>query len=159
MITQRTRHWIGSFMLIAILVIVTPSLVAWRLQSVTASMTQRFASPLASVSTHEDLKLSDAQKTQIAQLEREYRDELREQCSRHCSARMKIGTGLQHGQIDEGQLMKQGREAGEAYARAEEITVAHMIRVCDVLNPEQQKILLKKIGDHIAATCPGEFLQ
>ena len=159
MITQKTRHWIGTLMLVAFIVIVTPSLVAWRMQSTTTSITQRFTSPLAAVSTQQDLQLTSTQRNQIETLEKQYREQLREQCARHCSARMQLGKSLQNGDVEEQKLTALGREAGNAYAKAEEITTEHMARVCKVLNPDQKNILLKKVGDHIAATCPGEFLQ
>lgn len=159
MITQKIRHWIGALLLITFILIVTPLLVAWRMQSVTTLVTQRFTSPLAGVSTQVDLKLSDAQKKQIETLEKEYRDKLGEQCVRHCSARMEIGSQLQTGQIEEQRLMELGHQAGDAYARAEVATIEHMTKVCSVLDPGQKKILLQKIGRHIAATCPNEFLQ
>ncbi len=159
MITEKARHWIGTLMLVLFIILVTPSLVVWRMQSATTSMTQRFTSPLAAVSTQDDLKLTDSQKRQIETLEKEYREKLGEQCKRHCSARMELGTQLQDGQVDEKHLLELGRAAGDAYARAEVATVEHMAKVCTVLNPDQKKILLKKVGAHIAATCPKEFLQ
>jgi len=158
-LTQRAKHWISGAVLLLVLLLAFPWLIAWRMQTAATAMSRQMTSPLASISILEELALTADQKKQIQQLEDSYRSEMRKFCGQHCSARMKIGEMLQSGKVDSKDLPSWGKEAGNAYSGAEQATIQHLVRVCEVLSPGQKEILLKKVADHIAATCPKEFMQ
>jgi Spy/CpxP family protein refolding chaperone len=153
-----TRKWItGSLILIGLLV-VAPWLIGWRMESVTRQITQEMATPLAKVSFDKELKLNADQIAKITDLESSYTEWMSQCCARHCTARMKIGKLLEENPGDLSSLNELGKEVGEAYANAEKATMEHVIRVCEILTPEQKAIFLKKIGRNIAATCPAPFV-
>jgi hypothetical protein len=153
------RKWItGSLILIGLLV-AAPWLIGWRMESVTRQITQEMSTPLVKVSLDKELGLSPDQITKIAELESSYTEWMSQCCERHCTARMKIGKLLEENPGDLSSLNGLGKEVGEAYANAESATMEHVIRVCEILTPEQKAIFLKKIGRNISATCPASFVK
>ncbi|MBI4028321.1 MAG: Spy/CpxP family protein refolding chaperone [Verrucomicrobia bacterium] len=158
-LTPTVKKWIGGFVVLTLLLIVFPTVIAWRMQCVATAMTREISAPLADVSAQADLRLTKEQKSQIRGLEEKYQKEVCALCERHCAAKLKIGELLQAGRADDPLLLQLGREVGEAYSASEEATLRHVLAVCAILTPEQKTVFLKKVAGSISATCPKEFVR
>lgn len=159
MLNNNARKWItGSFILVCLLLL-TPWLIGWRMQTVSRQISQDMSAPLAKVSLDRELNLTEDQKSQIISLETSYGIVMSGCCERHCTARMKIGKLLEENPGDLSSLNDLGKEVGEAYSNAEQATMQHVIRICEILTPEQKTVFLNKIGKNISATCPEPFVK
>ena len=153
------RKWFAGSLILIGLILLTPWLIGWRMQTAARKITQQMSAPLAKISLEKDLHLTQEQISKITSLEKSYADEMSLHCERHCSARLKIGKILEQNPSDLSSLQPLGTEVGEAYANAEQATMQHIARVCEILTPEQKARFLKKIAGNIAATCPDPFIK
>ena len=157
--TLLTKKWIGGILLLGLIAGIASMLMGWRAQEIRVMMGQQISSPVIGISMYQELQLSDVQKKQIQALEKEYQKTLSALCERHCSAKLRIGVLLQSGKTDEKSLLPLAQEVGRAYSECEQATLRHVAQICDLLTSQQKTIFLKQIADHIAATCPKEFIK
>ena len=157
--TSSNKKWISGILVLMLFAVAVFLLMGWRMQAITTAMSQQITSPLYGTSVYQKLQLTDDQKNQIQALEKEYQKKISVYCGRHCSARLKIGQLLQAGQTDEKSLLPFAKEVGDAYAECENLTLQHVSQICSLLNPQQKAAFLKEVSDHIAATCPKQFMQ
>ena len=153
------KKWIGGITALILFTATVFLLMGWRMHSMTMAMSQQVSSPLYGASVYQKLQLTDDQKKEIQTLEKEYQKKVSIFCGRHCSARLKIGQLLQAGETDEKSLLPLAQEVGSAYAECENLTLQHVAKICALLNPQQKTVFLKGVSDHIAATCPKQFMQ
>lgn len=152
------KRWIGGLVLILALLCITPLVVGWRVQCVMSSMVKQPSSP-SEFALFDGLNLTPEQKEKIQILEKDYEKQTTIFCQNHCSARMKIAEVLKSKQPDIQTLSKIQNEVSSAYSASEELTLQHVLRVSEILTPDQRATFLKKYSDHIEATCPLEFVR
>lgn len=155
--STHAKKWIGGIILLLLLLCITPLVIGWKMKCVAASMQMKMPSTGASI--YQELQLTDVQKKQIQELDKEYQKNMVAFCENHCAARMKVSKLLQSSPSDSQTLNLAQREALDAYSSSEEATLQHILRVSDVLTPGQKEVFLKKFGDQIRVTCPFQFVR
>jgi Spy/CpxP family protein refolding chaperone len=156
--TSFTKKWIGGIVLLLIVLIATPCFVGWRMEQVAHSMSSKMNQAQTS-SLFEGLQLTKDQQDKIQKLEDEYNKVTTKACEQHCSARMKIAQLLQVGTVDSEKLLQIEKDEAQAYSTSEVATLQHVLRISDILTPDQRTVFLKKYGERIQSTCPLEFVR
>jgi len=148
------KKWIGGLVALFILAGLSAAAVYWTMRCSKNALLSHKADVLSDVYSDPALSLSKEQKQQIRQLEAAYFSKVCDSCTRHCTARAKIGELLQTGNTMEEELQKLAQEVGSAYSDSEQATIHHVVQVCQVLTPEQKKVFLSKVAAQISAVCP-----
>jgi Spy/CpxP family protein refolding chaperone len=155
--TLFTKKWIGGLLTLALLFAAAFLLIGWRMQDVASDMSEKVA-PSSSLSLFEELKLSDVQKKQVRALEEQYQSEVAKCCKEHCSARDQIARRLEaNAPLEE--ILGLQKQVSHAYSSSEEATLRHVMRVCEILTPEQKKVFLQKFATSISVHCPMKWVQ
>jgi Spy/CpxP family protein refolding chaperone len=155
--SSHAKKWIGGTVLLLLLLCITPLIIGWKMKCIATSMQMKM--PTTGVSIYQELQLTDVQKKQIDELDKEYQKRMVTFCQSHCASRMKVSKLLQSSPSDSQTLKSAQREVLDAYSSSEEATLQHILQVSEVLTPKQKEIFLKKIGDQIQVTCPMQFVR
>lgn len=149
-----TKQWIGGLFLLALLILITPWFMAWRMKSMDGVNPGLKSPP----SILEGLNLSETQRAQIKKLQTDYQVEIEKICESHCEAKRRVADILKSPSIDESKLFETEREVARAYALAEESAIKHVLAVEKILTPEQKARYLQTYADQINASCALQFV-
>lgn len=153
-----SKKWCGGVIFLIVLLVSAALVSGWRVQRVADSLSQR--TPSATIaSLPSDLRLTQAQKEHIANLEKTYRSHIFDLCGKHCASRMKLAELLKAGNPDTKRVLEIQAEVSRISAETEEITLKHVFQVCETLEPGQKSTYLAKYGAQIEASCPMELMK
>jgi len=134
--SNHAKKWIGGILLLLLLLCLTPLIIGWKMQCVANSMEIKM--PATGVSIYQELQLTEAQKKQIDELDKEYQKKMVILCQNHCGARMKVSKLLQTSSSDSQPLKSAQREVTDAYSSSEEATLQHILHSLD---PRKQFVI------------------
>jgi hypothetical protein len=101
-----------------------------------------------------ELKLTDAQSTEIEKLNKEFGAKIEHCCGEHCGARFTLSEELAKPQVD---LVKTAAcidRMTAAQSESEHATLDHILRVRAVLSAEQQQRYAALVSKQVCTACP-----
>ena len=87
-----------------------------------------------------ELKLNDEQARAVTKLETEFKRQLDAMCATHCAARFALGDELMKANVDVEKCKACVAKMNAAQAEAEQATLAHILKVRELLSDEQAKL-------------------
>ncbi len=102
------------------------------------------------------LHLNDAQAREIEVLHSDLSARLKDCCDRHCAARKRLGRSLTEDDLESDRMDVLLREMCAAYAESERLTLEHIRRVRNLLDPEQRRRFDELVLDALLCrNCPA----
>lgn len=102
------------------------------------------------------LGLSEAQATQVAELGADYTARVQETCDAHCAARCRLAQALQDEAATPAQLQQYLERMCASQQENDRATLEHLLKVREVLTPEQRQKFAASLGECLCATCGGK---
>lgn len=106
-----------------------------------------------------ELNLTDGQVAQVAKLAEDYRTAVNQCCMKHCDARLVLSVELAKPQVD---LPAAQAAVGKMCAAAndvEQATLQHILRVREILTPQQQQRYAALINQQLCTAYPSGMSQ
>ena len=101
-----------------------------------------------------ELKLTDAQGTEVEQLNKDFSAKIEHCCETHCGARFALSEELAKPQVDLAKANGYVDRMAAAQAESEHATLDHILRVRAVLSPEQQRQYAALVSKQVCTACP-----
>lgn len=99
------------------------------------------------------LGLSEAQATEVEHLNATYTERVREACDAHCAARCQLARALGDDSLTPEQARVWIEDMCHSQKANELATLEHILKMRDVLTPEQRKTFAHTLGSCLCATC------
>jgi len=102
-----------------------------------------------------ELKLNDKQSRAVTELETEFKRQLDAMCATHCAARFALGDELIKANVDVEKCEACVAKMNAAQAEAEQATLAHILKVRELLSDEQAKLYSSLIHKQVCTMPMG----
>lgn len=99
------------------------------------------------------LGLTDAQAGELNQLHEHYTRQVQRACDEHCAARCQLAVALGKDTLGEEQAHQLVEKMCSSQKENELATLRHILKVREVLTPEQRATFAKTLGTCLCSTC------
>jgi len=119
-----------------------------------AALWMRQPAPCASDWLAKELRLTPAQQTQLASLDKDFGGKCNAFCAEMCASRAALGEELQRADSVTPKVEELLGKMLAAQAASERETVRHLLRIKSILMPEQQHRYIELIAGKLCGCCP-----